>query len=50
MEEEITNKDSSEPVLNVAGWLTRTTLDVVGEGTLLDPNRPVCDLADADTS
>lgn len=31
MEEEITNEDSSEPVLNVAGWLTRTTMDVLGE-------------------
>ena len=50
MEEEITNEDSSEPVLNVAGWLTRTTMDVLGEGTLLDPNGPVCDFSDADTS
>ncbi|ETW75471.1 cytochrome P450 monooxygenase 98 [Heterobasidion irregulare TC 32-1] len=33
IEEEITNEDTSEPVLNVAGWLTRVTMDVLGEGT-----------------
>ena len=32
-EEEITPTTGDEPVFNIHKWLSRTTLDVIGEGT-----------------
>ena len=35
LEDEITNTAGEAPVIDLLGWLTRMTLDVIGEGTIV---------------